>query len=125
MKPLFFIVFLTIVSGCAANNKAPLEVALEKERAVALAKIDSDACKKIGGKVEPIGLYELPKCVIYYPDGGTSCISDADCLGMCVTREMLDAKTPARGICERSEHDHFGCYSAIEDGKVLFSICAD
>lgn len=125
MKPLLFITLLIAISGCVANNKTQLEIELEKERAEALAKIDVAACKKAGGKVEPIGLYELPKCVLYYPDGGKTCKSETDCIGFCVSRETLVAKTPATGICAHSEHDHYGCFSIIENGEAQHPICVD
>ncbi|EIK43903.1 hypothetical protein O59_002984 [Cellvibrio sp. BR] len=40
---------------------------------------------------------------------------------MCFSPE----NTAATAICERSEHDRFGCYSAVENGEMHYSICAD
>lgn len=97
----------------------------EKMRADALKKIDIAACEKSSGKIEGVGMFGIPSCVAYYADGGKPCKSESECEGMCFTPDVLEGKTSVTGICERSEHDRFGCYSAVENGVVLYSICAD
>lgn len=121
MKILILIVHVLFLSGCAGYDEWRMEKDLRKMRAEALKKIDVEECEKSGGKIEGVGIFGIPSCVVYYPDGGKPCKSESECEGMCFSPD----NTSATAICERSEHDRFGCYSAIENGEVLYSICAD
>lgn len=40
-------------------------------RAEALKEIDVSACQKSAGKIEGVGIFGTPSCVIYYPNGGS------------------------------------------------------
>ncbi len=121
MKLLLLVLHLMLFSGCAAYDEWRTDKDVKKMRAEALKKIDVDACKRSGGKIEGVGIFGIPSCVVYYQDGGKPCRSDSDCEGMCFSPE----NTAATAICERSEHDRFGCYSAVENGELHYSICAD
>lgn len=102
-----------------------MEKDLEKMRAEALAKIDVAACEKSGGKVEGLGMFGMPACVTYFKDGGKPCKSSTDCEGNCFSPEVKETGSLVTGICERSTRDRFGCNSAIENGRVTYSICVD
>jgi len=125
MKLLILTLHLICLSGCAGYNEWRMEKDLKKMRADALKKIDVAACEKSGGKIEGVGMFGIPSCVVYYADGGKPCKSESECEGMCFSPDVLEEKTSVTGICERSEQDRFGCYSAVENGVVLYSICAD
>jgi hypothetical protein len=98
---------------------------VERSRSVALKNIDANKCHSEGGKVEDIGIFGLPACVHYYSDGGNACEDNSDCEGDCFTPEVLEMENEASGMCERSEHDSFGCFSRIEAGRVVTSMCQD
>jgi hypothetical protein len=116
------VTLVLILSGCASWR---LNSEVEEARAEALRKIDVKACEKQGGKVEGIGIFGIPACVQYYSDGGKICRDKSECQGYCFIPEQLERGKSAVGKCEASEHDSFGCFSRIEDGKVATSMCQD
>ncbi len=125
LRCLFCLVLVVAFSGCSWYSEWRIQSDLKMMRSEALKKIDRPACEQAGGKVEGIGMFGTPACVTYYSDGGVVCRSDTDSQGMCFNPEVLDVGDSAAGICERSEHDRFGCFSIIEEGKVESTMCQD
>jgi hypothetical protein len=70
-------------------------------------------------------MFGIPACVTYYSDGGKACGDDSQCEGHCFLPDVLEQGQRATGICERSEHDSFGCFSRIERGLVAVTMCQD
>lgn len=121
------VVVLAIVglTACSTYSDWRMQSELSEMRRQALARIDIEKCSSEGGKIEGVGMFGTPSCVHYYADGGKSCLSGSDCEGYCFNQEVMDAGVVARGMCERSEHDSFGCFSRVESGKVASSMCMD
>lgn len=94
-------------------------------RSDALKDIDIEACEASGGKVEGIGMFGMPACVIYYTDGGCRCTDNSQCQGECFVPNTFEIGTPLNGNCQSSEQDSFGCISTIEDGVVNDAFCLD
>lgn len=114
-----------VVLVLAACSDLRLERSVENARASALAELDAEDCARKGGKIEGIGIFGIPACVTYYSDGGNACDDESDCEGHCFSPEVLERGEHATGICERSEHDSFGCFSRIERGIVAVTLCQD
>jgi hypothetical protein len=101
------------------------EKTIDDLRAESLASVDSAACEAGGGEVRQEGMLGMYRCVKPYADAGKACSGKADCEGQC--RFEGDAPTdgsPVTGACQRDDSP-FGCYSEVEDGKIIHAICVD
>ncbi len=71
-------------------------------------------------------------CIVPFSDAGRPCSSKADCQGRCLVggegspNSLIQNRTGSslRGQCERTNKT-FGCYGAIEGGKLVQTICED
>jgi hypothetical protein len=116
---------LLLISGCSTIDAARFHHQLEQARKDARARIDLAECSAKDGKVEGIGIFGIPSCVIYYPDGGKVCSKKSDCESACLNPNELPVGSPATGTCARSDHDFFGCVSHIDNGTVESYFCQD
>jgi putative hemolysin len=84
------------------------------------------ACAKAGGTLRPVCRMQQPMCVITFADAGKTCSDSADCNSGRCRGEKSDYKTgqPATGQCSAT-NDPCGCYTRIEDGVALPTICVD
>lgn len=107
-----------VLIGCAWNGPRhkPMPVA---ERTACLAK---------GGRVEGVGMFGTPACVIPYADAGKLCSNKSDCQGICMRDEVggpvPKPGDPMTGTCEATNQT-FGCFTIIDKGKVVSSLCQD
>ena len=84
-------------------------------------------CEAAGGTVQQAGRLGWENCVQPFADAGKACSGSADCLGGCLLEDMTDTPepgTPVEGVCQADDAP-FGCYTVVEDGKVLHWICVD
>lgn len=125
IRAAIYFLILFQLSGCSSWHDWHMKRSLEKMRSEARKKIDVDACLALGGKVEGIGMFGIPSCVVYYTDGGKTCADNSECEGDCFTPNIFEIGTPMQGVCQSSEHDAFGCVSTIENSVVREAICQD
>ncbi|MGE5502407.1 MAG: hypothetical protein ACM3W4_10830, partial [Ignavibacteriales bacterium] len=91
-----------------------------------MADPDAAACRARGGSIQAVGMMGLPTCVTPYPDAGRACTDKSDCQGACLLEggDTVPPAGPVRGHCQRNDA-LFGCYSRIEQGKIVEAICVD
>jgi hypothetical protein len=87
--------------------------------------LDANQCKQEGGTVEGVGMFATPACVTPYADAGKVCSDKSDCLGMCKAAEDAEVGSSAKGSCQKSSHDIFGCYNEVKSGIVVGGMCFD
>lgn len=94
-----------------------------------LKPADLRACLAEGG-YESVAPFGVPFCQLDYADGGKVCQGRSDCIGRCLSDAPENARTIAvgsavTGRCER-HRSTFGCYGAVEDGKLAEAyVCVD
>ena len=125
MRFALSVAILVAVSGCSMIEGMRIRHDLSNARSEALAKVNVEACRSTGGKVEGVGIFGLPACVAYFTDGGKDCRNKSDCQSDCIVPEVVANGTEAQGTCARSDHDFFGCYSRIDHGRAVESMCQD
>lgn len=83
-------------------------------------------CTLRGGSIVKVGKLQKDTCAMPYADAGKACRDDDDCTGICKAEAADQAPgTPATGTCQANSADRFGCYTAVNDGKVDHTICVD
>lgn len=102
-----------------------MERSLERSRSKALAGIDQEACAEDGGRIEGVGMFATPACVVPFSDAGAPCSDDADCEGFCKAAETSVVGEASTGTCQLTSHDHFGCVNKVECGVVVSGPCID
>ncbi len=78
-------------------------------------------CNLSGGIMHSGGVNGDYYCFIYYDDAGKSCQSKEDCQGQC----LLGINEPISKAQCAEANITYGCYTIIENGKEVFSGCAD
>ena len=86
-------------------------------------------CSAKGGRIEGVGMFGTPACVIPYADAGKVCSNDSDCLGECLydldgANPVPKVGDPLEGTCEATNNT-FGCFTEVDDGKAKTAVCVD
>ena len=88
---------------------------------------DASACAARGGKMLPQGRMQSLQCVVSYTDAGQRCTDGDDCQGDCRVEDVANAPqagAAAVGQCQPTS-SRFGCYTTVEGGKAVATICVD
>lgn len=124
LKTICVLLCLTYLSGCNYLSHYQQNQHIKHMRADALENIDADKCIAEGGKVEGVGMYEIPTCIKRLSDAGKVCWKKADCIGLCLAAPNAIVGTQnSTGRCQKDENDLFGCFNEITDGVVAPSVC--
>ena len=118
--PLATLLLAIPISGCAPDLSLRHKAVSAAERADCMAK---------GGRIEGVGMFGTPSCVIPYADAGKVCSNDRDCQGRCLFDLDGSGPTPKvgdplGGACEAT-NSTFGCFTEVDEGKAKVSICVD
>jgi hypothetical protein len=124
-KILAAAVVLAGLSGCESFRDYRMERSLAKSRAAALAKIDTEECRRKNGTIRQVGMFGTPSCVTPLPDGGKACHSNSECAGACFAPEGLPIGQAATGTCQVDTAAMFGCHDHVEDGVVVGGLCVE
>ncbi len=83
-------------------------------------------CTARGGTMQEVGRMRTLQCVIKYSDANKPCRTGSDCLGDCRTAGSVAvlAGRETTGVCQ-ADSNRFGCYTTVEDGKAVATICVD
>jgi hypothetical protein len=119
------ILIASALTGCQSLHDWQMERSLERSRDKALASIDQEACAADGGRIEGVGMFGTPACVVPFADAGAPCSDDADCEGFCKAVETSVVGEASTGTCQLTSHDHFGCVNKVEGGVVVSGPCID
>lgn len=114
---------LLATASCAP---APSTVDSPTAGRLSTAAPDAASCAKAGGVLKPVGRLQTFQCVISYADAGKSCTSGDQCQGDCraAPDKVVDAGQAIAGVCQATS-DRFGCYTKVENGRALSTICVD
>lgn len=89
---------------------------------------DLTNCAARGGVVDTVGRLQRTVCRVPYADAGKTCSDKSDCAARCILdREAGDAEAasgPVQGKCQQHQ-TQFGCFSEVDGGKVISTICVD
>ncbi|RYZ91825.1 MAG: hypothetical protein EOO68_23520 [Moraxellaceae bacterium] len=119
----FSIILTTLFTLIMLNASASPDIRSAADKKLTPAEIQK--CKEDGGVVKNVGMMEIPKCVIAYPDAGKPCKSSSDCTKSCVVMKSgIEMGTKISGECQR-DNALYGCYTIVEEGVAGPSMCAD
>lgn len=124
-RALVVLTAVALISSCSSWRDWKMQSSVERSRAAALAKIDSEQCRSEGGSVRGVGMFGTPACVKPYPDAGKICSDKSECQGLCKAPERGVVGSRSTGTCQKDTHDIYGCYDMIEAGTVVAGICLD
>lgn len=108
-----------------ADNTKPIDFK-GKDATPQEAKI----CQEQGGHIKRVGRAQFQKCIIAYADAGKACQDKTDCQGKCILPKADDSRTDIHannqvfGVCS-ADNNPFGCYVAVENGKIGRGLCVD
>ena len=125
VRALLTILIASALAGCQSLHDWQMERSVERSRAKALASIDLEACTASGGRIEGVGMFGTPACVVPYADAGAPCSDGADCRGLCKASEAAVIGEASTGTCQLTSHDHFGCFNRVEGGVAVSGPCID
>ena len=116
---------------CACAPKAET-VGSSTPTAQAAAGVASDSadlanCAARGGVVDTVGRMQRQVCRVPYADAGKTCSNKSDCRGRCIYNDEEGGGPPAEPVTGQCQQfaTQFGCYSEIDGGKVVSTICVD
>jgi hypothetical protein len=85
-------------------------------------------CAARGGVVDTVGRMQREVCRVPYADAGKACSDKSDCTARCILDREEGDTEPAGGSvtgkCQQYE-TQFGCFSEVDGGKVVSTICVD
>ncbi len=121
-----FLLALILLGGCSSIQSWKSEREYKHRYQKALSNIDQEECKARGGNVFPVGILQMPACVIRNEDAGKECSDHSQCIGLCLIQDKyVEINTKAYGTCQ---HDNmpFGCSAEVKAGVVdSYTICVD
>jgi hypothetical protein len=81
-------------------------------------------CAELKGRYQPEGRARYLHCILTFSDAGKACSDGGDCKGDCYARRDDAGPSAPLGTCQATTSP-FGCYSKVEQGKVVGGICVD
>jgi putative hemolysin len=85
-------------------------------------------CAARGGVVDTVGRLQRQVCRVPYADAGETCSNKSDCAARCILDREEGDTEPANGAvtgkCQQYA-TQFGCFSEVDGGKVISTICVD
>jgi hypothetical protein len=86
-----------------------------------------DGCAERGG-APTSGPFKERYCRVPYADGGRACTDKSQCQGACIVLGGVAKTQPAAarvfGVCETA-NVQYGCFSLVEHGAAVQTICVD
>ncbi|MDO5654322.1 MAG: hypothetical protein Q4G39_09505 [Brachymonas sp.] len=113
-------ILLFALAACS-TTKAPQA----SDSAPPIATTEETRCLAEGGTWSRVGLLGNFVCVKPLADAGKACHDKSDCQGVCKAAPGAVPGTQTQGVCSATTHDHFGCYSTVEQGVVQSMLCID
>jgi hypothetical protein len=121
MKHLLAALCLAL-AACAAPAAAP---PAQTPAPAAQSADPAAACAARGGSMMPICRMQKVQCVIQYADAGRACRGEADCEGLCLSKDTgVQPGQPAAGRCQATSNP-CGCNTPVEDGEAGPTLCVD
>jgi hypothetical protein len=82
---------------------------------------EEKACKKSGGKWQPVGARQSMACITTYLDAGKSCTDGSECQGGCVQVSGFRPGDPILGKCKEN-NNQFGGNHYLKNGKASLDV---
>ncbi|MFM9864306.1 MAG: hypothetical protein ACKVRO_11930 [Micropepsaceae bacterium] len=121
------IMLLLVALGLAACAPAESGPTATPSNATVIPK-DEQSCRVAGGTWRPVCMMGTLACVIKYNDAGKTCRDGDECQGRQCRyegKERPDGEgREATGKC-LAYSDPCGCFTLVEDGKIMGTLCAD
>lgn len=122
---LILLLILTLgLAACAPAESVPTATA---SNATVIPK-DEQSCRVAGGTWRPVCMMGTLTCVVTFKDAGKTCRDGNECEGRQCRYE--GKQTPdmtgkeASGKC-LAQNDPCGCFTLVQDGKIMGTLCAD
>lgn len=124
MRHIFLLLATLGLAACTPAESGPTAT---DSNATVIPK-DEQACRAEGGTWRPVCLMGTLACVIKYKDAGKTCRDGDECQGRQCRYEGKEAPDmngrEATGKC-LAYSDPCGCFTLVEDGKIMGTLCAD
>ena len=121
------ILLLLLTIGLAACTPAESGPTATASNATVIPK-DEQSCRAAGGNWRPVCMMGTLACVVRFNDAGKTCRDGNECQGRQCRYEGKEAGAvtgrEATGKC-LEQSDPCGCFTLVEDGKIMGTLCAD
>jgi hypothetical protein len=124
MRLILSLILTLGLAACAPAESGPTAAA---SNATVIPK-DEQSCRAAGGNWRPVCLMGTLACVVRFNDAGKTCRDGDECQSRQCRYEGKE--TPdmngkeVTGKCH-AVSDPCGCFTLVEDGKIMGTLCAD
>lgn len=102
---------------------------LDSQLDEALKQIDVEGCQSAGGRIEYVGMFGMPSCIMPFKDAGKICQDSSECEGGCFVHLSNDDPMPQPGEARHGKcaanNSSYGCWWQVKEGIVQQGICMD
>ncbi len=118
---------LILTFGLAACTQAESGPTATASNATVIPK-DEQSCRVAGGDWRPVCMMGTLACVVTFKDAGKTCRNGNECQSRQCRYEGKETPNMsgqvATGKCHATS-DPCGCFTLVEDGKIMGTLCAD
>jgi hypothetical protein len=124
MRRILLLLLTLGLAACAPAESGPTATA----SSATVIPQDEQSCRAEGGTWRPVCMMGTLACVIKYKDAGKTCRDGDECQGRQCRYEGKETPNmdgrEATGKC-LAYSDPCGCFTLVEDGKIMGTLCAD
>ena len=124
MRHILLLLVTLALAGCAPAESGPTA----PPQSATVVPTDEQTCRVAGGTWRPVCMMGTLACVVRYADAGKTCRDGDECQGRQCRYEGKEKPDwegrVATGKC-LAYSDPCGCFTLVEDGKIMGTLCAD